>query len=115
MREVNKMKSLSLVKTNYGDHRAEESDCEYFASLNGWKVEISETSLVLVSLDGRTASYDIHIMESDFITDTWVGELRGGVKFRIVRPNRKMLPLLGDTVTFASMYHDGYAAHYNLV
>lgn len=115
MREVNKMKSLSLVKTNYGDHRAEESDCEYFASLNGWKVEISETSLVLVSLDGRTASYDIHIMESDFITDTWVGEFRGGVKFRIVRPNRKMLPLLGDTVTFASMYHDGYAAHYNLV
>ena len=97
------MKSLSIVKTNYGDHKAEESDCEYFASLNGWKVEISETS------------YDIHIMESDFITDTWVGELRGGVKFRIVRPNRKMLPLLGDTVTFASMYHDGYAVHYNLV
>lgn len=115
MREVNKMISLSLVKTNYGDHRAEESDCEYFASLNGWKVEISETSLVLVSLDGRTASYDIHIIESDFITDTCVGELRGGVKFRIVRPNRKMLPLLGDTVTFASMYHDGYAVHYNLV
>lgn len=109
------MKSLSIVKTNYGDHKAEESDCEYFVSLNGWKVEISETSLVLVSLDGRTASYDIHIMESDFITDTWVGELRGGVKFRIVRPNRKMLPLLGDTVTFASMYHDGYAVHYNLV
>ena len=109
------MKSLSLVKTNYGDHRAEESDCEYFASLNGWKVEISETSLVLVSLDGRTASYDIHIMESDYITDTWVGELRGGVKFRIVRPNRMMLLLLGDTVTFASMYHDGYAVHYNLV
>ena len=112
---INEIKSLSLLKTNYGDHKAEESDCEYFASLNGWKAEIGETSLILVSPEGRTTKYEIHIMESDFITDTWAGELHGGVKFRIVRPNRKMLALLGDTVTFASMYHDGYAVHYNLV
>lgn len=109
------MKSLSLVKTNYGDHRAEESDCGYFASLNGWKAEMSETTLVLFSPDGRTTNYDIHIMESDFITDTWLGELPSEVKFRIVRPKREMLPLIGDTITFASIYHDGYAVHYNLV
>lgn len=109
------MKSLSLVKTNYGDHKAEESECKFFESLDGWRVDINESSLVLASPEGKITNYDIHLMESDFVTDTWSGTLRNGGRFRIVRPNRKMLPLIGDTITFASVHHDGYAVHYNLI
>ena len=109
------MKGLSLVKTNYGNHRAEESECKFFGSLDGWRIDINESSLVLAGPEGKATNYDIHLMESDFVTDTWLGTLRNGSRFRIVRPNQNMLPLIGDTSTFASVYHDGYAVHYNLV
>ena len=108
------MSKLSLESVNKGSHHDENDVCNFFASLNDAEIRISDTSLWLKK-NNQLYSLPIQFMEKDFITDTWQGRLSSGDDFRIVRPNQRFLPLTGDTVTFASMYHDGYAVSFNII
>lgn len=105
------MGKLEYNSVNYGDHQIERSLCDFFLSFNNGDIDITESKLCL---DGQTyqLNCDIHLMESDFFTVTWKAQLDDGTEFRIVRPNEKIRTLTGNTITFASLYHDGYAVSF---
>ncbi|MGM9824276.1 MAG: hypothetical protein ACI30Q_07875 [Muribaculaceae bacterium] len=104
------MKTLSLEKVNYGNHFLEKKIAEKIVLWDGKEIDVQDNYLVV---NGNLFSTDN--LESDLLTTTLVSQFGDGTKFRIVRPCELFLQIAGDTITFASMYHDGYAVHFNIV
>lgn len=108
------MEKLSMEQVNYGDHYMEKSLCDKVQRLNGGIIDMSENHLKICAED-ESLETEIEFYEKDPFTNSWVGKFSNGTQFRIVKPNPRFIALTGNTITIASMYHDGYAVHFNIV
>ena len=104
------MKSLSIEKVNYGNHYIERAICDKIQKWNGCSVECFNNRLTI-----GHEQFILRPFEVDFITVTLQGQFSDGTPFRVVRPSERFVALTGDTITIASMHHDGYAVHFNMV
>ena len=108
------MEILSIEKVNYGDHFVEREYCDKIQKFNGGKLIMSQDHLKIEN-DADALETKIEFYEKDPFTDSWVGSFSDGTQFRIVKPNPLFVKLTGNTITIASMYHDGFAVHFNIV
>ncbi len=108
------MDILSIEKVNYGDHYVERGYCDNIKNLDGGKIIMSQDYLKIEN-DANCLETKIVFYEKDPFTDSWVGNFSDGTQFRIVKPNPLFVKFTGNTITIASMYHDGFAVHFNIV
>ena len=108
------MEHISLEKVNYGDHYIEKAYCDKVKNLDGGIISMTNSYLRIQNSSNMLES-SISFYEEDPFTISWLGQFLDGTQFRIVKPNSRFISLIGNTITIASMYHDGYAVHFNIV
>lgn len=107
------MEKLSIEKVNYGDHYVERSICERLKKFDGGTIIMTDNH-IRVQNANDSLDTPISFYERDPFTVSWTGKYEDGTQFRIVKPNPQFLAITGNTVTFGSMYHDGYAVHFKI-
>ena len=92
----------------------EKSYCDRFKNMDGAQISLTDNSVSIISPSDCLTS-KLVLIEKDVFTVTWKGQFSDGMEFRIVGTNPAMAKLLGDSYSFASMLHDGYAVHFNII
>ena len=105
---------ITLLKSNYGSISSEESVArEIEQTLNGSFLTMTNNQMIIETHSDRffltLEKYDDH----DPLHDTFITNLFGKV-IRIVRPSEHFRDMLGDNITFASGYSNGFAIHFNI-
>lgn len=108
------MERLSIEQVNYGDHYIEREYCDKIQGLNGGLIEMAQNHL-RIQRGNECLETELVFYEKDPFTLSWVGNFSNGTQFRIVKPNPQFIALTGNTITIASMYHDGYAVHFKII
>lgn len=108
------MERLSIEQVNYGDHYIERGYCDKIQGFNGGLIEMSQNHLRIHN-GNDSLETNIVFFEKDPFTISWVGKFSNGTPFRIVKPHPQFIAMTGNTITIASMYHDGYAVHFNII
>ena len=108
------MKRLQLIKSNQGDNPNERYYFNIANSFDGSSIEIA-ANVVKISSDSYSIDSKLELLEKDVLTETYVSYFKDGERFRIVKPNRQFIPIIGDSISIASMNKSGYAVHYNLI
>lgn len=107
---------IVLDKVNKGNHPNEYCYADYAKQFDNCDV-IIDTKELLIKKNGKEVFRSIIMpYEEDSLTITYTGKWLDGSSFRIVRPGTgiiSLLQLMGkETITFGSMYPDGYAVSF---
>jgi hypothetical protein len=71
-------------------------------------------SYIEISSQNCSLESSLTLFEKDAFTETWKGTFSDGTSFRIVRPNKNLTAIIGDSLTIASMLKDGFAVHFDI-
>lgn len=86
-----------------------------FLSFNGGLSFASEDEVIVKKTDGTIFRSSIHHYESDFMTETYVGQFSNGERFRFLFASKdNPVGLIDPIVTFASMSTSGWAIHFRV-
>lgn len=103
---------LSLIKANPGSRYGESSEFEIAKSFNGATILISDEKIVIDTCAGKHYVFNLIEWEEDYFYSTKKASYPSGKELRILQIKMRSL---GNTITFASMYGDGYAVHYDKI
>lgn len=99
---------LEFIKANPGSRYNEENDFAKAQSFNGATITITE-KVIEIKTNHDTIKFNLTEWERDFLFTTDKSEYPNGGDLRILQSS------IMNTITFASLYKDGYAVHYNLI
>jgi len=103
---------LSLIKANPGSRYGEETEFAIAKSFNGATIRISDEEVVVTTISGENYIFRLDEWEEDYFYSTKRSFYSNGEELRILQTKMKAL---GDNITFASMFGNGYAVHYDKV
>lgn len=103
---------LSLIKANPGSLYGEETEFAIAKSFDGATISLSNDEIKIVSLQGDNYVFNLIEWEEDYFYSTKKSTYSNGKELRILQTKMKSL---GDNITFASMFGNGYAVHYDKV
>ena len=72
-------------------------------------------NFIKISSDFYRIESKLELLETDVLSETYVSYFNDGERFRIVKPSRQLIPIIGDFISIASMDKSGYAVHYDLI
>ena len=108
------MKRLQLIKSNQGVNPNERYYFNIANSFDGSSIEIVD-NFIKISSDFYRIESKLELLETDVLSETYVSYFNDGERFRIVKPSRQLIPIIGDFISIASMDKSGYAVHYDLI
>ena len=103
---------LSLIKANPGSQYGEKSEFEIAKSFDGATIIISDERIVINTSAGNQYVFNLIDWEEDYFYSTKKASYPSGMELRILQTK---IDALGDSITFASMYGNGYAVHYDII
>ena len=107
---------MKLHKINLGSRPDERRYAEFSSKYDNCDVIISDSEMVIRQNHKILFQTELSIYEDESLTITYLGTWPDGETFRIVRPGRQVMDLLRllgqETITFGSMFPDGYAITY---
>ena len=103
---------LSLIKANPGSRYGENSEFEFAKSFDGATIKISDEEIVIDKCVGEHYVFKLVEWEEDYFYSTKKSSYPSGMELRILQTK---MPVLGNTITFASMFGNGYAVHYDKI
>jgi hypothetical protein len=111
---------LKLLKINHGSCPNEMLFCKKAASFNNALINLTENKIDLIISGQVIFSSLLEKIEEDFLSKTYRGLYSEGIPFRLATSSefvKKTILSQGknDSITIASMKHDGYAVHYDIV
>lgn len=104
---------MSLIKRNDGSIPSESRIARELANFNLGNLSENPSALTIEAGGRRYVFPTTRYNDRDFMHQTYISNFEGK-EIRIVRPNANYQDLLGDTITFASTYSNGFAIHYKL-
>lgn len=102
---------LSLIKTNQGNRYGEGNEFNLAKSFDGATIRISNELISLITASGVSYNFKLHEWEEDYFYSTKKSTYPNGQELRILQSK---LEVLGQEITFASMFGNGYAVHYEI-
>lgn len=99
---------LQFIKANPGSRLNEEIDFNKAKNFDGATITITD-KVIVVTTKYNNITFNLTEWECDFLFITDKSEYPDGGDLRILRST------IMNTITFASLYKDGYAVHYNLI
>ena len=111
---------LELVKVNHGSYSNERQFYDKVTSFNNAVVNLTE-SKIDVMINGQVIfSSFLEKIEEDFLSKTYRGLYSEGAHFRLVKSSEFVKSMIlsqgkNDSITIASMKHNGYAVHYDII
>lgn len=99
---------LQFIKANPGSRFNEETDFNKAKSFDGATIIVAD-KVIIITTKYSTITFNLIEWERDFLFITDKSEYPDGGDLRILRST------IMNTITFASLYKDGYAVHYNLI
>lgn len=108
------MKTLMYSETIAGKHIDEHNLYKSFENFNNCSIEKSDTKLLIYRGQTLVLDLDISKVEQDFISTTYSATLLSGHQIRVCCINPQFAVRVGDIITFASPYKDGFAVQYEI-
>lgn len=103
---------LSLIKANPGSRYGENSEFEIAKSFDGATIKILDEEIVITTRTGKNYVFSLEEWEEDYFYITKKAFYPSGEELRILQTK---MPVLGNSITFASMFGNGYAVHYDKI
>lgn len=103
---------LSLIKANPGSRHGEETEFTIAKSFDDATISISDNEIIINSTSGHRFIFKLVEWEEDSFYSTKKSSYPNGEELRILQTK---MPILGNTITFASMFGNGYAVHYDKI
>jgi len=107
------MDTITIESINYGDYYIEEHFCEFLENFDNGILDFNDDYICLKG-NNKTLTSKLSLFENDVFFTTWKGTYSDGTSFRVVCPKPSFKTIMGNTITIASLHHNGYAVHFNI-
>ncbi len=107
------MDTITIESINYGDYYIEKHFCEYLKNFDNGMLDFEDDYICLKG-NNQTLNSKLSLIESDVFYNTWEGTYSDETSFRVVRPKPSFKTIMGNTITIASLHHNGYAVHFKI-
>jgi len=109
-----------MTRINLGDNSKDNSICERLKTFNNGLIELTDTSVTVITKDQKTFKSNLRKTEEDFLSETFQGSFEDGTSFRLILPGgeaREIMEVMGkgEVLTFGGMTGNGYAVDFDLV
>ena len=105
---------ISLLKSNFGSISSEGVIARKIEqSFDGCTIVMRSTEIICDTSSGKVTSQLRKFDDRDPLHETFLTTIFN-TEIRIVRPVERYRHLLGDKITFASVYSNGFAIHFEI-